>query len=52
VTVWIQGLTSTASDYARFVQMLLNGGQLDSVQILSPKTVELMAPMCSGTCQR
>ena len=36
------GLTSTASDYARFVQMLLNGGQLDSVQILSPKTVELM----------
>jgi CubicO group peptidase (beta-lactamase class C family) len=42
--VWMggAGLTSTASDYARFVQMLLNGGQLDSVQILSPKTVELM----------
>src|SRR5262245_8367146 len=36
------GLMSTASDYTRFVQMLLNGGQLDSVQILSPKTVELM----------
>jgi CubicO group peptidase (beta-lactamase class C family) len=36
------GLTSTASDYVRFVQMLLNGGELDGVQILSPKTVELM----------
>lgn len=36
------GLMSTAMDYARFVQMLLNGGQLDGVRILSPKTVELM----------
>ena len=36
------GLVSTAMDYARFVQMLLNGGQLDGAQILSPKTVELM----------
>ena len=36
------GLMSTASDYARFVQMLLNGGQLDGVRILSPKTVDLM----------
>jgi len=36
------GLMSTASDYARFVQMLLNGGQLEGVQILSPKTVDLM----------
>jgi CubicO group peptidase (beta-lactamase class C family) len=35
-------LTSTASDYSRFVQMLVNGGQLDGVRILSPKTVELM----------
>jgi len=36
------GLMSTASDYARFVQMLLNGGQLEGVGILSPKTVDLM----------
>lgn len=36
------GLVSTASDYARFLQMLLNGGVLDGVRILSPKTVELM----------
>ncbi len=36
------GLLSTASDYARFLQMLLNGGELDGVRILSPKTVQLM----------
>ena len=36
------GLTSTAADYMRFAQMLLNGGQLDGVRLLSPKTVELM----------
>lgn len=36
------GLLSTAGDYARFLQMLLNGGELDGVRILSPKTVELM----------
>ena len=36
------GLMSTASDYARFVQMLVNGGQLDGMRILSPKTVDLM----------
>lgn len=36
------GLTSTARDYARFALMLLNGGALGSVRILSPKTVELM----------
>ncbi len=36
------GLVSTASDYARFLQMLLNGGALDQVRLLSPKTVELM----------
>lgn len=35
------GLLSTASDYARFLQMLLNGGVLDGVRLLSPKTVEL-----------
>ena len=36
------GLVSTANDYMRFCQMLLNGGQLDGVRILSPLTVELM----------
>jgi CubicO group peptidase (beta-lactamase class C family) len=36
------GLFSTAGDYARFMQMLLNGGQLDGTRILSRKTVELM----------
>ena len=36
------GLFSTAGDYARFAQMLLNGGSLDGVRILSRKTVELM----------
>ena len=33
---------STAGDYARFSQMLLNGGELDGVRILGPKTVSLM----------
>ncbi len=36
------GLMSTAHDYARFAQMMLNGGSLDGVRILSPKTVDLM----------
>jgi len=36
------GLWSTAPDYARFAQMLLNGGELDGARILSRKTVELM----------
>jgi membrane-associated protease RseP (regulator of RpoE activity) len=36
------GLVSTASDYLRFCQMLLNGGELDGVRILSPATVKLM----------
>jgi CubicO group peptidase (beta-lactamase class C family) len=36
------GLYSTAADYARFCQMLLNGGELDGVSILGRKTVELM----------
>ncbi|TVQ09840.1 MAG: class A beta-lactamase-related serine hydrolase [Balneolaceae bacterium] len=36
------GLLSTANDYARFLQMMLNGGELDGYRILSPKTVELM----------
>ncbi len=36
------GLVSTAADYMRFSQMMLNGGELDGVRLLSPKTVELM----------
>lgn len=36
------GLSSTASDYGRFCQMLLDDGALDGVRILSRKSVELM----------
>ena len=36
------GLVSTAADYARFAQMLLNHGELDGARILSPATVDLM----------
>ena len=36
------GLYSTAADYARFCQMLLNSGELDGAAILGRKTVELM----------
>jgi CubicO group peptidase (beta-lactamase class C family) len=42
---WISGgggLNGNALDYLRFAQMLLNGGELDGVRILSPKTVSLM----------
>jgi CubicO group peptidase (beta-lactamase class C family) len=35
-------LSSTAADYARFAQMLVNSGELDGVRILSRKTVDLM----------
>ncbi len=36
------GLLSTPWDYARFAQMLANGGELDGVRVLGRKTVELM----------
>src|SRR5260370_40213273 len=36
------GLLSTAEDYARFCQMLLNGGSLGSERLLGRKTVEMM----------
>lgn len=36
------GLVSTALDYARFCQMILNKGELDGARILSPVSVELM----------
>jgi CubicO group peptidase (beta-lactamase class C family) len=37
------GLSSTAEDYYRFCQMMLNGGQLNGVRILSRKSVELIS---------
>jgi len=37
------GLVSTAADYMRFANMLVNGGELDGARILAPKTVRLMA---------
>ncbi len=37
------GLVSTTMDYARFCQMLLNGGALDGNRIIGRKTLELMA---------
>ncbi|CAN5600732.1 serine hydrolase domain-containing protein [soil metagenome] len=37
------GLVSTTADYARFAQMLLNGGRLDGARILAPGTIKLMA---------
>ena len=36
------GMLSTAPDYARFCQMLVNGGELDGVRFLSPKTLAVM----------
>lgn len=42
------GLVSTARDYFRFSQMMLNGGELDGVRLLGRKTVELMTINHSG----
>jgi CubicO group peptidase (beta-lactamase class C family) len=42
------GLVSTASDYFRFQQMMLNGGELDGVRLLGRKTVELMTANHTG----
>jgi CubicO group peptidase (beta-lactamase class C family) len=36
------GLVSTAPDYLRFLQMLLNGGELDGARVLKPETVKMM----------
>jgi CubicO group peptidase (beta-lactamase class C family) len=48
------GLVSSAMDYLKFNQMMLNGAELNGVRILSPKTVESMTldhlgamPMCA-----
>ena len=43
------GLVSTARDYGRLLQMLLNGGELDGVRILSPQTVALMTTNQTGS---
>ncbi len=43
------GMLSTPADYARFVQMLLNGGKLDGVRVLGRKTVDLMTTNHIGT---
>ncbi len=42
------GLVSTAADYARFAQAMLNGGELDGARILGRKTVELMTVNHTG----
>jgi CubicO group peptidase (beta-lactamase class C family) len=36
------GMLSTASDYVRFAEMMLEGGRLEGVELLSPRTVEFM----------
>jgi CubicO group peptidase (beta-lactamase class C family) len=49
---WISGgsaLLSTAADYARFCQMLLNGGELGRARVVSPATVTLMTSDHLGT---
>jgi CubicO group peptidase (beta-lactamase class C family) len=43
---------STASDYARFAQMLLNRGSLDGVRVLSSRTVDFMTADHLGTISR
>jgi CubicO group peptidase (beta-lactamase class C family) len=43
------GLTSTARDYARFLEMIRNGGTVDGVRILGPRAVQLMRTNQSGT---
>jgi CubicO group peptidase (beta-lactamase class C family) len=43
------GLTSTARDYARLLEMIRNGGVLGGVRILAPRTVDLMTTNQSGT---
>lgn len=43
------GLTSTAHDYARFLECIRRGGELDGVRLLSPRTAKLMHSNQSGT---
>lgn len=42
------GLVSTARDYSRLLQMLLNGGTLEGVRLLAPQTVSLMTTNQTG----
>ncbi len=44
----VAGLSSTTADYFRFSQMILNGGELDGVRLLSPTTVNLMISNHTG----
>jgi CubicO group peptidase (beta-lactamase class C family) len=46
------GLLSTTRDYARFLQMLLNGGELNGHRLLSPTTVSLMTQNHIGDIDR
>jgi CubicO group peptidase (beta-lactamase class C family) len=46
------GLLSTTRDYARFLQMMLNGGELNGVRLLSPTTVDLMTQNHVGDINR
>src|SRR5690606_22498819 len=43
------GLVSTAHDYARFLEMIRNGGELDGVRILAPRTVKLLTTNQAGS---
>ena len=43
------GLVSTARDYARFLEMIRRGGELDGVRLLSPRSVALMTSNQIGT---
>lgn len=43
------GLAGTTIDYLRFAQMLLNGGELDGLRILSPKSIDLMSSDLLGS---
>lgn len=43
------GLLSTARDYARFMEMMRNGGVLDGTRVLAPRTVALMSTNQVGT---
>jgi CubicO group peptidase (beta-lactamase class C family) len=42
------GLSSSIADYFRFHQMMLNGGELDGVRLLSPRTINLMVSNHAG----
>ena len=44
----VAGLSSTTADYFKFAQMILNGGELNGVRLLSPSTVNLMITNHTG----